>query len=139
MDVIAHPPLSWLDGGPASIGRNNRAVDMARLIRGEKERERRDIRWVQGGRGERSERARTDSITANAFGGIHPSRIARETHQRVLGGGVGGPRGPAVNSSGRGRVDDGTTALRQHVPNSPPTRKHGSIQVNAQDTTPDVI
>lgn len=39
MNVMAHPSLSWLDGGPASIGRNNRAVDMARLIRGEKERE----------------------------------------------------------------------------------------------------
>src|SRR5436853_6496592 len=111
MDVIAHPSLSWLDGGPASIGRNNGAVDMARLIRGEKERERGDIRWVQVGRGERSERActlrtgsvnplgehrfadvrhsraRTDGITANAFGGVHPGRVACETHQRVLGGG----------------------------------------------------
>lgn len=25
----AHPPHVWLDGGPARIGRNNRAIDVA--------------------------------------------------------------------------------------------------------------
>jgi len=87
----------------------------------------------------RHSRTRTDGITANAFGGIHPGRVACETHQRVLGGGVSGTGGTAVNAGGRGNVDDGTSAMREHVPKSPPTRKHGSIQINAQDATPDVI
>src|SRR5690348_13270944 len=115
-----------LDGGPATIGGNDRAIDLARVVGGEEERQSGDIGWLQIGWSQRGERlcplrasgvqpllwhrltnvrlgrARTDRVAPYAPLSIHPGGIACQADDGVLGGGVGGARSPAVDSGGRG-------------------------------------
>ena len=66
-------------------------------------------------------------------------QVARESNQRVLGRGVRGAGGPTFYRGGRGNVDYRPAALLDHARHGTVHSEHRTVQVDAQNPSPDVF